>query len=485
VLYFLYNAVRYIITNEKLYLNLVQEFLFYPIRVFLDVTNQVYLALGTNLGQRHKNLQQAVVAIGAFAAVEAVSPVYETAPWGKTDQPDFLNICIKATTSLEPAALLKACKAAEQELGRRPGERWGPRLIDIDIIFYDKVVLDVEGLTIPHPRLAERAFVLAPLADIAADFVHPVNGRTVRQLLEGVNGSTVQRLEGADLRIPRLFEWGKRTYVMGILNATPDSFSGDGLVGQDDLVSAAVDQAVSFVEAGVDIIDIGGESTRPGSEPITAEAEMARVIPVVEAVREAVEVPISIDSYRADVARAVLEAGADWINDVWGLRMDPDIAGLVAAAGCPVVIMHNRSKPKSVLQEERLGGRYVGIEYDDLIEDIKRELQESIDLALAAGVQRRQIIIDPGIGFGKTVSQNLQLLNEIHLFREMGYPILVGSSRKSFIGYTLNLPPEERMEGTAATVAIAIDRGADIVRVHDVKEMIRIAKMTDAIVRKG
>jgi dihydropteroate synthase len=163
--------------------------------------------------------------------------------------------------------------------------------------------------------------------------------------------------------------------------------------------------------------------------------------------------------------------------------MDPEMAALIAEEGCPVVIMHNRSKPKSVAQEEKLGGRYVGINYDDLIGDIRRELQESVDLALAAGVQERQIIVDPGIGFGKTVSQNLQLLNEINLFREMGYPILVGASRKSFIGYTLDLPPEERMEGTAATVSIAIDRGADIVRVHDVKEMVRVARMTDAIVR--
>jgi dihydropteroate synthase len=145
--------------------------------------------------------------------------------------------------------------------------------------------------------------------------------------------------------------------------------------------------------------------------------------------------------------------------------------------------MHNRSKPKSVAQEERLGGRYIGIEYNNLIEDIRRELQESIDLALAAGVHRRQIILDPGLGFGKTVSQNLQLLNEIDRFREMGYPILVGPSRKSFIGYTLDLPPEERMEGTAAAVAIAIDRGADLIRVHDVKEMVRVARMTDKIVR--
>jgi dihydropteroate synthase len=271
---------------------------------------------------------------------------------------------------------------------------------------------------------------------------------------------------------------------MGILNATPDSFSGDGLRLKDDFISAAVEEARYFEEMGVDIIDIGGESTRPGGEPVSAEEEMERVLPVIEAVRQAVEVPISVDTYRADVGRAALEAGADWVNDVWGLRMDPDMAEMVAESGCPVVIMHNRSKPKNVFQEERLGGRYVGIEYDDLIEDIKRELQQSVDLALAAGVQKRQIIIDPGIGFGKSVAQNLQLINETGRFRELGYPLLVGSSRKSFIGYTLDLPPEERMEGTAATVAIAIDRGADIVRVHDVKEMVRVAIMTDEIVRK-
>ncbi|MFZ0544923.1 MAG: dihydropteroate synthase [Candidatus Promineifilaceae bacterium] len=447
------------------------------------MVNQVFLALGTNLGQRHKNLQQAVVAVGEFVTVQAVSPIYETAPWGKTDQPDFLNICIEATTSLEPSELLTVCKSAETNLGRQPSERWGPRLIDIDIIFYGDNVLETERLTIPHPRMADRAFVLAPLADLAPDFVHPVNGRIVRQLLSEVDSSTVNRLK-YKLRVPKLFEWGQRTYVMGIVNATPDSFSGDGLAVGDDVVSAAVKQAKYFSDMGADILDIGGESTRPGSRPITAEEELARVVPVVKAVREAVNLTISIDTYRASVARAALEAGADWINDVWGLHMDSGMAGLVAEAGCPVVLMHNRSKPKSVSQEERLGGRYIGIEYDDLIGDIKRELQESIDLALGAGVQERQIIIDPGIGFGKTVSQNLQLLNETDHFRDMGYPILVGASRKSFIGYTLDSPPDERMEGTAATVAIAIDRGADIVRVHDVKEMVRVAKMTDAIVRK-
>jgi dihydropteroate synthase len=163
--------------------------------------------------------------------------------------------------------------------------------------------------------------------------------------------------------------------------------------------------------------------------------------------------------------------------------MDPQMADLVAKRGCPVVLMHNRSRPKDAVQEKRLGGRYVGVEYDDLVADVRRELQESVELALRVGVQPWQIIIDPGIGFGKTVSQNVRLLDELHHFKEMGYPILIGPSRKSFIGYTLDLPPEERVEGTAATVAVGIDRGADIIRVHDVKAMVRVARMTDRIVR--
>lgn len=279
------------------------------------------------------------------------------------------------------------------------------------------------------------------------------------------------------------FAWGRRTYIMGIINATPDSFSGDGLALGEDWVATAVHQAQQFAADGADILDIGGESTRPGSQPITTEAELARVLPVITAVRQTVDLPISIDTYRADVAEAALQAGAHWVNDVWGLRMDGRMTEVVAKAGCPIVIMHNRSKPKNVAQQDKLGGRYVGMEYDDLIADIKRELQDSIDLALAAGVDASQIILDPGVGFGKTVEQNLQLINQLDQFRTLGFPILLGTSRKSFIGYTLDLPPDERVEGTAATIAIGIDRGADIVRVHDVKVMARVAKMVDRIVR--
>ena len=280
-----------------------------------------------------------------------------------------------------------------------------------------------------------------------------------------------------------IFNWGERTYVMGILNVTPDSFSGDGVLIQPDVLSAAVAQARTFAAAGADIIDIGGESTRPGSEPLSAQDELARVLPVIRAVREAVDLPISIDTYRAETAQQALAAGANWVNDVWGLQMDPDMPALVARAGCPVVIMHNNSRPKNVAQENRLGGRYVGVVYRDLMGQVSAELQAGVELALAAGVKKKQIILDPGIGFGKTIEQNLQLVNQLDKLKALGYPILLGTSRKSFIGYTLNLPPEERLEGTAATTSIGIDRGADIIRVHDVQAMVRVARMTDKLVR--
>jgi dihydropteroate synthase len=279
------------------------------------------------------------------------------------------------------------------------------------------------------------------------------------------------------------FEWDERTYVMGILNLTPDSFSGDGMLNDTDWLAGVLARAEYFVQDGADILDMGGESTRPGSTPVPAEEELKRVIPAIRTVRESLDIPISVDTYRAVVAEAALDAGADWVNDVWGLRMDRHMAGLVASRGCPVVIMHNRSKPKNVAQEERLGGRYVGVDYEDVVADVARELGESVEIALNAGVQREQIILDPGIGFGKTVSQNCRLIDELNVIKALGYPVLLGPSRKSFIGYTLDLPPDERVEGTAATVAIGIDRGADIIRVHDVREMVRVARMTDRIVR--
>jgi len=280
-----------------------------------------------------------------------------------------------------------------------------------------------------------------------------------------------------------LLEWGKKTYVMGILNITPDSFSGDGVMASEDMMSRAVQQAAEFESAGADILDVGGESTRPGSQPVSAREEIDRVIPVIETLRSQCRILISIDTYKSSVAAAAITAGADWINDVWGLRADPEMAAVAAKAGCPIVLMHNRSKPNEVSLQEKLGGMYLGAEYIDLIQDVKRELLESVELGLDAGIRPDRIILDPGIGFGKTVKQNLELINRLNEIKSIGYPVLLGPSRKSFIGYVLDVPPEKRLEGTLAAISVGITRGADIIRVHDVAECVQVAKITDAITR--
>jgi dihydropteroate synthase len=281
------------------------------------------------------------------------------------------------------------------------------------------------------------------------------------------------------------FDWGTRTYVMGILNVTPDSFSGDGILAKGQGVEVAVEQARRFVAAGADILDVGGESTRPGSQPLEMEEERRRVIPVVKALaKEFPKALISIDTYKARIAQEALEKGAQMVNDVWGLRADPHLREVIAKAACPVILMHNRSNPASVEVRAQLGKAYIGAEYQDLIEDVKRELMESVMLARAAGISDDRILLDPGIGFGKKVEHNLELINRLGEIRALGFPVMIGPSRKSFIGYTLDLPADQRIEGTAATVAVGIVRGADLVRVHDVEAMMRVVKMTDALVRE-
>ena len=281
------------------------------------------------------------------------------------------------------------------------------------------------------------------------------------------------------------FAWGARTYVMGILNITPDSFSGDGLMSNGELLEQALRQAEHFLKHHADILDIGGESTRPGSLPVNTDDELERVIPVIEAIHKNFpEAILSIDTYKAKVAEAAFKAGAHILNDVWALRADPELASVAKKFNVPVILMHNRSNPASVEVREQLGNAYIGSEYENLIEDVKRELLMSVGIALKAGIEESHIILDPGIGFGKKREHNLELINRLDEVRALGYPVLLGPSRKSFIGFTLDLPADERVEGTAATIAVGITRGADIVRVHDVKEMTRVAKMTDALVRK-
>ncbi|MCZ6892264.1 MAG: dihydropteroate synthase [Chloroflexi bacterium] len=265
------------------------------------------------------------------------------------------------------------------------------------------------------------------------------------------------------------FVWGVRTYVMGVVNISADSFSGDG-TGDD--VQAAVDQARRFEEEGADIIDVGGESTRafaghPRYEPISEDEELRRVMPVLERLISQVSVPVSIDTYKSGVARRALDAGVSMLNDIWGLQYDSALAGLAAEHNVPIVLMHNQK----------------GTRYHDLISDVKAVLARSVGQAVEAGVPREAIIVDPGIGFAKGPEHNLQLISRLRELRELGFPLLVGPSRKSFIGLVLDLPVEQRMEGTAAAVALSVANGADIVRVHDVQTMVRVTRMADAVVR--
>jgi dihydropteroate synthase len=263
----------------------------------------------------------------------------------------------------------------------------------------------------------------------------------------------------------RVFHWGERTFVMGVINMSPDSFSGDGL----DNIDNAIKQAEHFIAEGVDFLDIGGESTRPGSKPISIQGEIDRILPVLKRLVGTTDVPISVDTYKVDVAAACLDAGADMINDIWGLKYQPELAKLAAQRKVPMILMSNqREKPE-----------------EHIVPAVISDLKRAIDIALDAGIPWEDIIIDPGIGFGKKLEQNYELVRRLNELKILGRPILLGTSRKSMIGLTLNLPENERVEGTAASNAIGIFQGADIIRVHDVHEMIRIARMSDAIAGRG
>jgi dihydropteroate synthase len=284
-------------------------------------------------------------------------------------------------------------------------------------------------------------------------------------------GSGLPPAVPAPLRIgSRTFAWGTRTYVMGIVNVTPDSFSGDGLLadGSTDPVEIAVDQARRMIDEGADLIDVGGESTRPGHAVVATRDEVARVVPVIAAIRTArPDVPLSVDTTKIEVAEAALAAGADLINDVAGTDPDDRLQRVAAEHGVPIVLMHNRAEAR----------------YTNLVAEVIADLRAAIDRSVRAGISWESIVVDPGFGFGKTAEHNLVLLRDLAALRVLARPILLGTSRKSTLGRVLDAPPDQRLEATLATTAIGIAAGADIVRVHDVRENVRAARMADAVVR--
>ena len=264
----------------------------------------------------------------------------------------------------------------------------------------------------------------------------------------------------------RNFEIGTHTYVMGILNVTPDSFSDGGNYNQID---SALFHAEEMIRDGADIIDVGGESTRPGYERISEEEEISRVVPVIERIKKEFDIPVSLDTYKASVAAEGIKAGADLINDIWGLKGDERMAEVIAKANMPCCLMHNRKEDV----------------YQNYIQDVLTDLEESLEMAKRAGIAREKIMLDPGIGFAKTYEQNLELLNKLEVLHSFGYPVLLGTSRKSVIGLTLDVVPHERVVGTVATTVIGVMKGCSFVRVHDVKENVQAIKMTEAILQAG
>lgn len=505
---------------------------------------QVIVALGSNQGDRAALLAAALAALPkAGVTVRRVSSLYETAPAYVTDQvrpppprlfsgrnrrltasplcclapaqPTFLNAAVSCTTSLEPVELLAALKRIEADCGRTAGgqashgqrlqglanslsdfacapappihpfsQRYGPRPIDLDIIAYGNRTVELPHLQVPHPRVQERPFVLAPVADLAADEADPAGPAcrlaavwTAQGGESRVGRKGLQRV----LPLPRglVLPVGGETHLMGVINVTPDSFSDGGdAMATSDAVAAALDLA----SAGARVIDVGGQSTRPGAQWVPAAEELRRVRPVIEQLRERLppEVVISVDTFYGSVAAAAVSAGAHLVNDVSGGRWDPDLLGAVAASGAAYVATHSRGTPETMQSAEHTA--YPA----GLIQQVSAELRELCRRAEAAGIEPWRIMIDPGLGFAKGKDANLQLLRGLCSIRGSlpHAPMLIGPSRKGFLGMLTNgKPPKERDWATAAAVGTCVAGGAAMVRVHNVRAMRDVVAVADAIYR--
>ncbi|KAJ0402628.1 hypothetical protein ATCC90586_010867 [Pythium insidiosum] len=448
-------------------------------------STRVFAALGTNLGDRVQHLEAALALLRERAGpIDATSRLYCTAPQYVEDQPAFFNIVVQLSTALSPAALLETFKSIERDVGRTVSFRYGPRVIDVDVLFYgDQVVSTTtrDGpLLIPHERIAERDFVLVPFCDIAPDWQHPVLRQSMRSLLQSLQQSQ-PNAASPELLLPAIktapWRLGAKTLVMGILNVTPDSFSdGDEALATD--VDRAVERALEMERDGVDVLDIGGESTRPGAEPVPLDEELRRVVPVIQGIRaRGSQIAISVDTTKAAVARAAIEAGANLVNDVSAGEKDPEMLATVAALQVPIVLMHMRGSPQTMTTLKA---------YDDVVQDVAQYLRQRVEAAKKAGIYSWNILVDPGVGFAKDGELNLAVLRRLRELKQAchGLPVLVGASRKGFIGKICGRPePKDRAWGTAATCCAAIAGEADVLRVHDLPAMVDVAKMADAIWR--
>eukprot|EP01133_Synstelium_polycarpum_P014976 gene14976-17710_t len=447
-------------------------------------SNIVYLSIGSNIGDRFNNIIAALAELSKFALVQTTSFMYETPPSYFLDQPSFFNCCCKISTTLNPQDLLTKLKGIEETLGRQENFRNGPRIIDLDIIYYNRIVLKTDNLEIPHKMMWERDFVLIPLSDIAPNFIHPTLHITTSQMKMNLG-----KIASGFKQIMRvgesIWEMGKKTMIMGILNATPDSFSDGGLYLKPD---SAVSQVAKLIADGADIVDIGGQSTYPGAPQITPDEEMSRVLPVIKMIREAHPTfPLSIDTYHASVARAAIQAGANVINDVTGGTRDPEIISVAREFRVPIIINHGRPTPQFLQQQQQAQqgpdsqAHSIDNSSPDIIAIVSNYFKERVETLVSSGLHLWQIILDPGLGFSKTYEQSIDLVRRGSELMAQGFPLLIGPSRKGFIGATLakcessTVVPDaksvRRLWGTAACCCISAGWGVNIIRIHDVSEI--------------
>ncbi|XP_047316462.1 folate synthesis bifunctional protein, mitochondrial-like [Impatiens glandulifera] len=459
---------------------------------------EVVIALGSNVGDRLHNFNEALEMIKKSGiSITRHGCLYETEPAYVTDQPQFLNSAVRGFTNLGPHELLGVLKKIEKDLGRTKGIRYGPRPIDLDILFYGKFKINSENLVVPHERIWERPFVMAPLVDVLGSLIendtvacwHSMSAHPdgIFECWKKLGGESLIGKDGMKRVMPigkRLWDWSNKTHVMGVLNLTPDSFS-DG--GKFQTVQAAVSQARSMISQGADIIDLGAQSTRPMAIRISPQEELDRLIPILEAILKMPEIDnkfISIDTFYSEVAREAVIKGAHIVNDVSGGRLDSKMVSVIADLQAPYIAMHMRGEPTTMQSLENL-------KYDNVCSEVGLELYDRIREAEISGVRSWNVMIDPGIGFSKDSEQNLDILNGLSEIRESigrkslavsHAPLVIGPSRKRFLGdICKRMCAVERDPATVAAVTCGVLGGANIVRVHNVGDNVDAVKLCDAM----
>lgn len=425
--------------------------------------NFIVIAFGSNLGNKIENINKAIDLIPYKSKV--TSFLYRNPPQYFTEQPEFYNGVFSCCTDEKPNDVLSTLKDIEMNIGRKETFRNGPRVIDLDLIFYGDQIIESDKLIVPHPRLHERDFVLTPLMDICPEFIHPILKKSVKELFKELKENTLIKCIQID---KKEIIWKSRTLVMGIINVTPDSFYDEGFKGDLDSLE---NKALEMIKEGVDIIDIGGQSTKPDAKLVMEEDELERVLPLIKRIRAKSDILISIDTFYSSVAKEAIKEGVNIINDVTGGRFDPNIIKISSELNIPIILMHSRGDSQTMMNLKQ---------YKNVVEDSRNELKIQINKALEIGVRRWNIILDPGIGFAKDMDLNIEIIKNIEKWKG-DFPCLIGTSRKSFIGKIIDKEPKDRLYGSLATIVLSSMNGANIVRVHDVKETIDCVKVTNKI----